>query len=84
MYLFLAQCLLDCHAQADHKRAVEYLERFFDLARQLGDKTMLDKARTFLGIARGNAMLPAYQRMVSNDLGALLEWKNRRVPFVAA
>ena len=46
--------------QGDFANAVQYLERFFELARSIGDKALLDKARTYLGIARGNAVLPAY------------------------
>lgn len=68
--------------QGDYARASEYLERFFELARQMGDKALLDKARTYLGIAKGNALLPAFQRLlVAEDLDALLTWKLRRVPF---
>ena len=92
--------------------AVQYLERFFELARSVGDRAMLDKvrdptelgvspgwwvdwsilfsrfasaqARTYLGIARGNSVLPAYTQVVTSDLDALLRWKNRRVPFTDA
>jgi len=49
----------------------------------LPPQVLLDKARAYLGIAKGNSMLPAYQRLVTTDLDALLAWKNRRVPFVA-
>ena len=42
------------------------------------------QARTYLGIARGNAVLPAYVGVVTSDLDALLRWKNRRVPFTDA
>jgi len=50
----------------------------------VGDRAMLDKARTYLGIARGNSVLPSYSRVVTTDLDALLRWKNRRVPFTDA
>lgn len=70
--------------QGDFANAVQYLERFFELARSIGDKALLDKARTYLGIARGNAVLPAYMHVVTNDLDALLRWKNRRLPFTDA
>ena len=89
--------------QGDFANAVQYLERFFELARSTGDKALLDKARTYLGIARGNAVLPAYmyecrcsnaravqtcqpffaravgRRVVTHDLDALLQWKNREL-----
>ena len=69
------------NTQADYANAVQYLERFFDFARQIGDRTMLDKARTYLGIARGNSVMPQYTKVVTQDLEALLRWKNRRTPF---
>ena len=69
--------------QGDFANAVQYLERerFFELARSIGDKALLDKVCTYLGIARGNSVLPAYMNVVTNDLDALLRWKNRRTPF---
>jgi tetratricopeptide (TPR) repeat protein len=67
--------------QGDFANAVQYLEQFFELARSIGDKALLDKARTYLGIARGNAVLPAYMHVVTHDLDALLRWKTRRLPF---
>ncbi|KAL1503767.1 hypothetical protein AB1Y20_012235 [Prymnesium parvum] len=70
--------------QGDYVSAVQYLERFFELARSVGDRSMLDKARTYLGIARGNSVLPSYTQVVTSDLDALLKWKNRRVPFTDA
>ena len=67
--------------QGDYPSAVQYLERFFELARSIGERAMVDKARTYLGIARGNSELPAYMHIVTTDLDALLRWKNRRTPF---
>jgi len=67
--------------QNDFASAVQYLERYFELARSIGDRPMLDKARTYLGIARGNSVLPSYMDVVTTDLDALLRWKNRRTPF---
>lgn len=67
--------------QNDFASAVQYLERYFELARQIGDRQLVDKARTYLGIARGNSVLPAFMNVVTNDLDALLRWKNRRTPF---
>ena len=34
-----------------------------------------------MGIAKGNSVMPAYTKIVTSDLDALLAWKNRRVPF---
>lgn len=39
------------------------------------------QARTYLGIARGNSVLPSFMNVVTNDIDALLRWKNRRTPF---
>ena len=65
----------------DFASAVQYLERYFELARQIGDRQIIDKARTYLGIARGNSVLPSFMNVVTTDLDALLRWKNRRTPF---
>ena len=67
--------------QNDYASAVQYLERYFELARSIGDRQLVDKARTYLGIARGNSVLPAFMNVVTTDLDALLRWKNRRTPF---
>ena len=44
---------------------------------------LLTKARVYLGIARGNSMLPKYLDVVTHDLDALLRWKTRRVAFAS-
>jgi len=67
--------------QNDYASAVQYLERYFELARSIGNRPLIDKARTYLGIARGNSVLPSFMNVVTNDLDALLRWKNRRTPF---
>ena len=67
--------------QNDFASAVQYLERYFELARSIGDRKLVDKARAYLGIARGNSVLPAFVNVVTSDLDALLRWKNRRAPF---
>ena len=79
-----ARSWLPYNQQGDFANAVQYLERFFELARSIGDKALLDKARTYLGIARGNSVLPSFMNVVTNDLDALLRWKNRRTPFTEA
>ena len=71
------------NAQNDYASAVQYLERYFELARSIGDRQLIDKARTYLGVARGNSVLPSFMNVVTNDLDALLRWKNRRTPFEA-
>ena len=69
------------NAQNDYTNAVQHLERYFELARSIGDRALIDKARTYLGIARGNSVMPAFMNVVTTDLDALLRWKNRRTPF---
>lgn len=68
----------------DYASATQYLERYFEIARQIGDRQLIDKARTYLGIARGNSVLPSFMSIVTSDLDALLRWKNRRTPFTDA
>ena len=69
--------------QGDFANAVHHLERFFEIARSIGDRALVDKARVYLGIARGNSMLPKYLDVVTHDLDALLRWKTRRVAFAS-
>ena len=70
------------YEQKNFDRAILYFERFFELARSLNDRKMVDCARVNLGIARGSAMIGKYMDVVNSDLGTLLQWKNVRVPFV--
>ena len=75
-----ARCSLGVllNAQGDFARAIPHLEAFFHLAWSLDDRALLDQARTFLGIAKGNAHLPAYAKLAGSDLPGLLAWKNER------
>jgi hypothetical protein len=61
-----------------------YFEKFFEVARSVGDVRVLDVARFNLGIARGTAWQPEYLSTVTGSLGKLLHWKNLRVPFADA
>lgn len=67
--------------QGEYTKAVQYFERNFEIARSLGDRKMLDNARIYLGIARGNAKVDSFIRVVNDDPAALLAWKNSRTPF---
>lgn len=58
--------------------AVKYLERCYELARGLGEPRLLDAARVNLGLARADALLPAYRSMALTDMGALLRYKITR------
>lgn len=40
---------------------------------------LLDIARCYVGMARGNAMLKRYVHVVNNDLKSLLYWKTKRI-----
>eukprot|EP00747_Dinoflagellata_sp_TGD_P168980 gnl/TRDRNA2_/TRDRNA2_196716_c0_seq1.p1 gnl/TRDRNA2_/TRDRNA2_196716_c0~~gnl/TRDRNA2_/TRDRNA2_196716_c0_seq1.p1 ORF type:complete len:484 (-),score=119.59 gnl/TRDRNA2_/TRDRNA2_196716_c0_seq1:66-1448(-) len=67
------------NGRGDHEKSVELLEQHFDLARQLGDRRLIDSARVVLGMARGNGRLNAYVDLINNDLDKLLRWKSKRV-----
>jgi tetratricopeptide (TPR) repeat protein len=70
--------------QQQMKVAVTYFEKFFELARTLSNRKMLDAARVNLGVARGLLRFPDYVRVVNGSLPALLAWKNTRTPFQTA
>jgi len=69
------------NGRGDNEKSVELLEQHFDLARQLGDRKLIDSARVVLGMARGNGKLNAYIDLVNNDLDRLLKWKSKRMPL---
>jgi len=71
------------NGRADHEKSVELLEQHFDLARQLGDRKLIDSARVVLGMVRGNGKLKAYVDLVNNDLDKLLKWKSKRMTLEA-
>jgi hypothetical protein len=60
------------------KEAAKCFEENFVLAGQTGNKKLIDQARVMLGLARGNAGLMTYMKMVDTDLPSLLQWKNGR------
>lgn len=62
-------------------QAVTHFERFFEEARGLADRRVLDTARINLGIARGALQLQAYLGVVDQDLPKLIAWKSSRKPF---
>ena len=79
----LASCSLGIlyYQKGNLEQAVAYFERFFEIARTLGDRKMLDVARVNLGAARGALRMEAYMGVVAADLPKLILWKNSRVPF---
>merc|ERR1711988_1302549 len=66
-------------SRGDHDKSVELLEQHFDLARQLGDRKLIDSARVVLGMVRGNGKIKHFIDIVNNDLERLLKWKSKRV-----
>lgn len=67
--------------QLDFSRAVTYFERFFEIARSLNDRRIMDTARFNLGVARGAARMSKYMSVVEGDLVKLLHFKNTRAEF---
>ena len=67
--------------QHKFERAVTYFEKFFEVAKTLNDRRLLDVARINLGIARGSARTGRYMEVVSGDINTLLQWKNVRMPI---
>lgn len=67
-----------CNGRGDHEKSVELLEQHFDLARQIGDRGLIDSARVVLGMVRGSGKLKSYVDLVSGDLERLLRWKSKR------
>ena len=68
----------------EHHLAVHCFERTFDLARTVGDRSLIDSARINLGMARGNLAMARYMDIVKDNLPALLNWKTRRQQFKQA
>ncbi|PNH08510.1 Tetratricopeptide repeat protein 29, partial [Tetrabaena socialis] len=79
----LASCALGImlYEQADLDAAVSYFEKFFETARTLADRPMLEAARVNLGVARGAARMGAWMGVVAGNLPKLIAWKSSRVPF---
>jgi tetratricopeptide (TPR) repeat protein len=69
--------------RGDHDKSVELLEQHFDLARQLGDRRLIDSARVVLGMVRGSGKLKSYVDLVNNNLDGLLKWKSKRIALEA-
>lgn len=79
----MAACSLGnmCFEAEDMEQAVEYFERFFEIARGLKERKMLDVARVNLGIARGALRMGDYMATAVDSLPQLIQWKNARIPF---
>jgi hypothetical protein len=64
---------------------LEYYQQHFDLARlekqNQKNRTLVDQARVNLGIAKANAAIDNFIKIVSNssqNLKPLLDWKNKK------
>ena len=81
-------------SQGNHGAALGNFEKFFELARASGAEEgsadaandtgslgLSDTARAALGVARANANFDAFKHSLQNDLGAMLAWRNRRIPL---
>eukprot|EP00199_Chlamydomonas_sp_CCMP681_P000524 CAMPEP_0119104618 /NCGR_PEP_ID=MMETSP1180-20130426/2788_1 /TAXON_ID=3052 ORGANISM="Chlamydomonas cf sp, Strain CCMP681" /NCGR_SAMPLE_ID=MMETSP1180 /ASSEMBLY_ACC=CAM_ASM_000741 /LENGTH=430 /DNA_ID=CAMNT_0007089433 /DNA_START=132 /DNA_END=1424 /DNA_ORIENTATION=+ len=64
------------YSQKDMPQAVTYFERFFELARSLPDRRVVEVARVNLGMARGALRMQAYFELVDTDLPRLIAWKS--------
>ena len=59
--------------------AVTFLEKNFDMAREIKDKQYIDKAKINLGIAKAYSSLEIFKSIVKNDQQAFLNWKIKRI-----
>lgn len=69
------------YQQRMFERAVTYFEKFFEVARTLGERRMVDVARVNLGLARGSLKMAGFFDVVEKDLPTLIQWKNNRTPI---
>lgn len=65
----------------DSEKSIELLEQHFDLARQIGDRRLIDSARVILGMARGNGKIDRYIHAINIDCDKLIKWKSKRTPL---
>jgi len=62
-----------------YKEAVVYLTEAFKLAKELGEKDLIDEGRVVLGTAQGKLALSDYMNVLQGDnLDKVLAWKFRR------
>jgi tetratricopeptide (TPR) repeat protein len=66
------------HKQEIHKKAVENLEKHFQYARVLKNKSLVDAARVNLGVAKAGLNIDSFNDLVTDRLQALLQWKSKR------
>lgn len=68
--------------RGDFEKSVLYFERNFQVARSVDGTTrsnsLVDIARVYLGMAKGNQMLRRYVNVINHDMKSLLSWKAKR------
>lgn len=67
--------------QGQYKKAVEFLEKHFNLARKLQDRSLIDAGRVHLGVAQANCSVNNYSNVLNGNLSKLILWKNKRNKF---
>ncbi|KAL0970593.1 hypothetical protein UPYG_G00244140 [Umbra pygmaea] len=71
-----------CTSRGHDNRACTYFEQGYEIARDLGEVSLLQKAQVYLGSARAYSMIRKYSRHVEtashSDLQILIAWKARR------
>ena len=61
------------------QNSVNYFEKeFFEKAKELKDRKLIDLGRVNTGIAKGLNGLELYKNVIKNDFGAFLNWKLKR------
>lgn len=67
--------------QGQPKKAVEFLDKHFSLARKLQDRSLIDAARVNLGMAQANCSIDNFIDVISGNLSGLIQWKTKRSKF---
>lgn len=67
--------------QGQFKKSVEFLEKHFNLARKLQDRSLVDAARVNLGVAQANCSINSFSLVLTSNLQNLILWKNKRNKF---
>ena len=64
--------------QGQHKKAVDFLDKHYTLARKLQDRSLVDAARVNLGCAKAHCSVNSYNVLLMSNLQNLISWKNKR------
>lgn len=73
------------HQKGNIQKSLEFYQQHFDCARteksDTKNRKLVDKARVTFGIAKANATIENYIKLVANsdkNLKALLDWKSKK------